>query len=178
MEARKILSRARIQLADTAKMLRSDWELLEALNIALNMVAELNQITGGPLFRRKATLAMESGRAALPQDFLAVDRGFSPAGEELFLVVHSDPLLGEMKLEDNGISSGESEVELRYFGRPATVESEGDEIQLPEAYAVPLGRATALIVAGEIDAAAEALAFSAARGKKRVEGKKNRKEEK
>lgn len=180
MEARKILSRARIQLADTAKTLRSDWELIEALNIALNMVSELNQITRGPLFRRKAILTVESGTADLPQDFLAIDRGFSLSGEELFLVVHSDPLAGEIKIEDNGISSGEAELELRYFGRPATIESENDEIQLPDAYVVPLARATSLIVAGEIDAAAETLAFSAAKGrsKNRPEGKKNRKEDK
>lgn len=164
MKVADVVRKVRLYLRDLTKTALSDWEIVEGINDALLLFADINASVKGSLFRNTATLTFVDGTTSLPADFLKVERVYSSAGTELFRVFQSAPEEGEYAISGLDVTSGEASATMVYFGRHAAVTSGGDDIDLPAGYLVPLARVSAAAVRGDI-ATMEALAAAYMQGK-------------
>jgi hypothetical protein len=164
MKVADVVRKVRLYLRDLTKTALSDWEIVEGINDALSLFADINAAVKGQLFRNTATLTFTDGTASLPVDFLKVERVYSTAGAELFRVFQSAPGDGEYAISGLDVTSGESSATMFYFGRHAAVSSGGDDIDLPAGYLVPLARVSAAAVRGDVSTM-ETLAAAYIQGK-------------
>lgn len=166
MKVADVVRKVRLYLRDLTKTALSDWEIVEGINDALSLFADINASVKGSLFRNTATLTFTDGTASLPADFLKVERVYSTAGAELFRVFQSAPGEGEYAISGLDVTSGEASATMVYFGRHSTVTAAAgsDDIDLPAGYLVPLARVSAAAVRGDISTM-ETLAAAYIQGK-------------
>jgi hypothetical protein len=150
MKVADVVLKTRLYLRDLTRTTLSDWEIVEGINDALSLFADINASVKGTLFRSTATLTFTDGTASLPADYLKAERVYSTAGAELFRVFQSAPEEGEYAISGLDVTSGEASATMVYFGRHATVTSGSDDIDLPAGDLVPLARVSAAAVRGDI----------------------------
>ena len=166
MKVADVVRKVRLYLRDLTKTALSDWEIVEGINDALSLFADINASVKGALFRSTETLTFTDGTASLPADYLKVERVYSTAGAELFRVFQSAPGASEYAISGLDVTSGEASATMVYFGRHSTVTAAAgsDDIDLPAGYLVPLARVSAAAVRGGVSTM-ETLAAAYIQGK-------------
>ena len=150
MIANDVMYKVRLYIGDTYKSKMSDWEIINGINDALRLMAEESARLSGSLFRMNSDLTVTNGEVGLPVGYLSLIKAFDGSGIELLNVYTDDPEAGEFGVYGSTLRSGESAVELWYFGYPAAVVSADSTINLPESMVVPLARVASLLLANKI----------------------------
>ena len=153
MTANDIMYRIRLYIGDTYKSKLSDWEIINSINDALRLMAEESARLSGSLFRTSDDLSVTAGASALPSGYLRLIKAFDDDRVELFNVHTDTPGTGEFSIAGGNLYSGESAVELWYFGYPENVVASDSAIDLPESMAVPLARVSSLLLANKMEEA-------------------------
>ena len=150
MKAGTVMRKTRMYMKDMNKTSLSDWEIYEVMNDALQIFAEVNSSTKGPLFREKASLSFTDNRAPLPARYIDMERVFDALGKEMFQVFHANPMAGEFRLSGLTIFSANPAATIWYFSYPEPILNEVSDIDLPENALVPISKATAALLRGDI----------------------------
>ena len=139
VKAGLILDKVRLQLNDSQKTVKSDWEIFQYISDALREFAEecarVDDKTG--TFTAKTSLVMSAGGCALPEEFIKISRAFGPTGEELLRVFSDVPKAGEFAMRGTQLLSGETSVTLYYYCYPAPVNNYSDMIAIPNSMLLP-----------------------------------------
>lgn len=151
MIANDVMYKVRLYIGDTYKSKMSDWEIINGINDALRLMAEESARLSGSLFRMNSDLTVTNGEAGLPVGYLSLIKAFDGSGIELLNVYTDDPEAGEFGVYGGTLRSGESTVELWYFGYPSSVISASSTIDLPESYSAPLARITTALLLNKIE---------------------------
>ena len=151
MTANDIMYRVRLYIGDTYKSKVSDWEIINSINDALRLMAEESARLSGDLFRISEDLTITEGSCSLPGGYLRLIKAFGDERAELFNVHTDAPSSGEFSIAGGKLYSGESAVELWYFGYPDDVIAADSAVDLPDSMAVPLARITSLLLANKIE---------------------------
>ena len=151
MIANDVMYKVRLYIGDTYKSKMSDWEIINGINDALRLMAEESARLSGSLFRMNSDLTVTNGEAGLPVGYLSLIKAFDGSGIELLNVYTDDPEAGEFGVYGGTLHSGESTVELWYFGYPSSVISASSTIDLPESYSAPLARITTALLLNKIE---------------------------
>lgn len=154
MLAYMIMEKVRHDIKDLSKVSVSDYEIYEAINEALRILAETTKDSDIPIFRKEALLTITNGRCELPGDFIQMDKVLTSSGEELLRVLHdSDP--GELEYNIVGVDilSGESTLKIWYHGYITGITSSSEtagstDIDIPAAWLLPVSQMAALSIAG------------------------------
>ena len=156
VKAGLILDKVRLQLNDSQKTAKSDWEIFQYISDALREFAEecarVDDKTG--TFTAKTSLVMSSGGCALPEEFIKISRAFGPTGEELLRVFSDVPKAGEFAMRGTQLLSGETSVTLYYYCYPAPVNNYSDMIAIPNSMLLPLVKVASYFANGNDSAAA------------------------
>lgn len=154
MIASKIMENVRRSIKDIGKANVSDYEIYEAINESLRIIAEITRGADWPLFKKEATITFTSGVGSLPVDYIAIDRGISDAGDEMLLVSHdSSPGELEFNIKGSSVLSGEDTMKMWYHGYAAEIVSGAATagatvIDLPLSWLMPLSQMTAASLSG------------------------------
>ena len=151
MIANDVMYKVRLYIGDTYKSKMSDWEIINGINDALRLMAEESARLSGSLFRMNSDLTVTNGEAGLPVGYLSLIKAFDGSGIELLNVYTDDPEAGGFGVYGGTLRSGESTVELWYFGYPSSVISASSTIDLPESYSAPLARITTALLLNKIE---------------------------
>ena len=151
MIANDVMYKVRLYIGDTYKSKMSDWEIINGINDALRLMAEESARLSGSLFRMNSDLTIINDSANLPSEYLSLIKAFDGSGIELLNVYTDDPEAGEFGVYGGTLRSGESAVELWYFGYPSSVISASSTIDLPESYSAPLARITTALLLNKIE---------------------------
>ena len=159
MDVDKVALRMRGYAGDLAKVQYSDYQVIDALNCALRLLAETSAQGDRALFRKTDEPVIADGEFDLPDDFVSPIRAFGSDGGELLILSETSPAdEGELLIHGSKGYTGETSVSLVYNALPEEVEALSDEIDLPLAWELPLSRAAAMFLAGDPGGAAKTLA--------------------
>lgn len=159
MDADKVALRVRGYAGDFAKVKYSDFQVVDALNCALRLLAETSAQGGKTLFRKSDECSVVAGVFSLPDDFVSPVRAYGADGAELLILSESSPAdEGEVLIHGDKGYTGEAAVSLVYNALPEEVEALTEEIDLSAAWELPLSRAAAMFLVGDASGAAKMLA--------------------
>lgn len=153
ISASQICLLARYNVGDAGHTTYSDYELLSALQSALDLLATSCDEYFSPLLVKSAALELTDERAGLPEDFRSVISVRNVRGALLESNYETGPFTGEYRFENREIVSPESPVTLTYRYRPARLTAIDDEIDAPETLLLPLARMTASLLKGDFETA-------------------------
>lgn len=153
MEMSQVMLKVRGYLGDTGSMQISDWQITEGIADGLRILADVNKNLFGHTFREFETIDMTGGEGDIPDDFVSVDRVFSPLGNELFRVTQSIPQTSEYAIRGSKIYSGEDSVTISYFSSHPRIDSSTYDIELHDRYLVPLAYIASMVVKGDMNGA-------------------------
>jgi hypothetical protein len=148
--AGNILQQTRRYLKDIGKTQYADWEIYQGINDALRLFAEesARAYDGGGLFSGSTTLTLTNGAVALPADYIKIKRAYAADGTELLRVFDHNPDMGEIAINGNSITSGETSLKLDYYNYSGTVSTETDTVNMPVSMLMPLAKIAAYCIAG------------------------------
>lgn len=162
MELAKVALHTRRYLRDTGGTRFSDWEITEAINDAVSILADADMRVDGELFRETSLVNLGRGDGTLPSGRGKVIRVYNLDGVELLKVSQSAPGEGEYSLSGDRVYSGEDGPLLFvYHVIPDRIESfSASSLDLDEMYLLPLAKAASLIASGEMDKAIDFIVAS------------------
>lgn len=168
MIANDIMTKVRLYASDAGKSKISDFEIINAINDALRLMAEESARLGGALFRVQETIMTLQGDAPLPVGYLEVIKAFDSTHKELFNVHTDTPKESEFGIKGATLYCGNTSLELWYFGYPANVDDADSVIDLPASYSAPLAKVAMALISNNLeDAVAIADYFMGAKMKKK-----------
>lgn len=151
MKVNDIITKTRLYIGDTSKVMVSDWEIINGINDALRIFAEeaARLYDGGGTFASTATVTIgPNDSALLPENYIRIKRAYGNTGKELLRVITDTPGEGEFSIRGDSIISGEPSVTLHYFGHPGKVDQSEDVIDLPDSMLMAVAKIAAACVVG------------------------------
>lgn len=156
MRGQEIAIQTRLAAGDTTKTKYSDWEVYEAINRAVRVIAEYDKNT---MFRKRVTLTLSNGAVLLPDDYVSVRRIFSSMGKEL-LRTWNRALASEGYYIDGGsLYSSEGIVSMSYDYCPAPITGPSSAIDMPAQLVRPLAVFAGAMLTGDSAALAQGYSF-------------------
>ncbi len=152
MKMQSVILLTRMYAGDFAKTTYSDYQLIGAVNFVLWLLAQ-SSAKNNNIFLRKTSpvIAVTDGEFDLPADFFSLVKGYGEDGNELLITSEKIPALtGEILIQGRGGFSGEDEVTLVYNAFLPKVLEADDELDVPDAWEVPVARAAGFYVTGSI----------------------------
>jgi hypothetical protein len=150
----KLLERTRLFVNDTNKTKYSDYEISSAIENSVSLLCSALIKFASPEIVRRVELDIVDGKADLPTGFLSIVNVEDTLGQQMFSnYEYSDLPDGCYRVEGDSILSSEDKVYLVYTKTPYGT----TQIDLPEFFAPYISGASANLLRGESEAAANKL---------------------
>lgn len=158
MDVADLVLQVRGYVGDYAKVNYSDFQIIDALNSTVRLLAQMCSSRKDPLFRKMIKITVDDGQFILPDNFIALVRGYDSDGGELFVLSELAPVAEkEVLIHGNSGYSGEEEVTLVYDSIPDVIMDIDDSVEIPNIWSFPLSRAAGYFLSGNIDGASTVL---------------------